>query len=120
MVRYTDRAWWTVDDAAQLLRVNRKTLYDACAAGDFPHDRIGPYIKIPAEALMLTVRPQTQTRTYHVTDDPWQLELPLGPIVPVRRYRNGEVRRIGDYEVHLSTAPFRWLPDGTRDPRFKG
>lgn len=86
----TDRPWWTVEEAAALLRVNRKTLYEACASDDFPCRRNGRYIRIPAEALRLRVKPSTRSRTYHVTDDVMQLELPLdvSMLVPVKRFRN--------------------------------
>lgn len=97
---HTDRPWWTVDDAAQLLRVNRNTLYNACKAGDFPHERIGMYIRIPAEALRLTVNPATKSRTYHF-DDSLQLVLDLGPIVPCRQWRNGGPIDTYSYEHHL-------------------
>lgn len=85
----TDRPWWTVDDAARLLRVNKHTLYRACAADDFPHVKHSYGIRIPAEALGFTVNPATKSRTYHVTDDVEQLALDLGPIVPVRLFRDG-------------------------------
>lgn len=91
---YTDRPWWTVEDAARLLRVNKHTLYRAIAADDFPHKRVGMFIRIPAEALRLRLRPETKTRSYHVTDDAAQLELPLDPacLIPVRRFRNTRER----------------------------
>lgn len=101
MPTYTYRPWWTVEDAAQLLRINKHTLYRAIAADDFPHQRIGTLIKIPAEALRLTVHPTTQTRTYHVEHDNDQLMLDLGPIVPVRRFRNGGVIKPFHYEAAL-------------------
>lgn len=98
---YTLRPWWTVDDAARLLRVNRKTLYDAIKAGDFPHSRVGPYIRIPCEALRLTAHPSTQSRTHHVEDDADQLTLDLGPLVPVRMWRNGGPINAYSYEHNL-------------------
>ena len=94
MTIWTDRAWFTVQQAAEILRVHTDTLYDACASGDFPCSRWGGtsnwFIRIPAEALRMRVRPETQQRSYHLTDDPWQLELPLDVscLIPVRRYRN--------------------------------
>jgi excisionase family DNA binding protein len=101
--RYTDRPWWTVEDAAKLLRVNVHTLYRAVARNDFPHQKIGPYIKIPAEALLLTPLPdpivQRVLRT-QVKDE--QLELPLDPPpVPVRLYRDGSPIRPWGYEDAL-------------------
>lgn len=103
MPYYTDQAWWTVEDAARLLRVNRKTLYDACKEDDFPHQRLGWYIRIPAEALGMRVRPETKSRTYHVTDDHMQYELPLDPacLIPVKRFRNGDAREPWHYEDAL-------------------
>lgn len=112
---YTHRAWWTVDDAARLLRVNRKTLYDACANDDFPHKRIGVYIRIPCEALRLTLHPSVKERTYNIKDDAAQMELPLDVscLVPVRRYRNTrELITAWDYERNL----WRHFPmNGTSD-----
>ncbi|WP_082502915.1 helix-turn-helix domain-containing protein [Nocardioides sp. Leaf307] len=113
MPYYTDRAWWTVDDAARLLRVNRKTLYDACNADDFAHKRLGRYIRIPAEALGMLVRPETRTRTYHVTDEPAQLELPLDALclVPVKRFRNTRERITPwHYEDNLYCQKARMTP----------
>lgn len=110
----TDRAWWTVEDAARLLRVNRKTLYDACNADDFPHKRVGPYIKIPCEALGMRLIESVKERTYNLPDDVMQLELPLpvAMLTPVRRYRNTrEVVEAWDYERHL------WGLDGPRSRR---
>jgi excisionase family DNA binding protein len=43
----------TVDEAARLLRVNRKTLYDAVRAGEVPGVvRVGRSIRIGREALL--------------------------------------------------------------------
>lgn len=85
---YTDRAWWTVEDAAALLRINKHTLYRAIAADDFPHKKVGPYIKIAAEDLHMRVRVHVKQRTYNFIDDKEQLELPLPAacLTPVRRY----------------------------------
>ncbi|WP_183595065.1 helix-turn-helix domain-containing protein, partial [Nocardioides soli] len=80
-VVWTERAWWTVEDAARLLRVHTDTLYDACASGTFPHNRIGDssawFIRIPCEALRLRLRPEIRERTYNTYGDTAQLELPL-------------------------------------------
>jgi len=110
---WTDRPWWTVEDAARLLRVHTDTLYDACASGDFPHKKVGVYIRIPAEALRLRVRPSTKTRTYHVTDDVLQLALPLDPncLVPVRRFRNGELRGTNHYVDALYSQKVPRIPE---------
>lgn len=109
----TDRPWWTVEDAAQLLRVNRKTLYAAIAADDFPHTKLGAFIRIPAEALRLSVRPQTRSRSWHLTDDFMQLELPLDVscLIPVRRFRNTrEVIKPFHYEGALYVQKVRRVP----------
>ena len=114
MTLYTRRAWWTVDDAAALLLVNRKTLYVACNAGDFPHKRNGVYIRIPCEALRLRLHPDVKARTYNVKEDAAQMELPLDPacLVPVRRYRNTrELITAWDYERAL------WSLDSPRRPQ---
>lgn len=101
---YTDRAWWSVADAARMLRVNVNTLYQACAAEDFPHERWeNGYISIPAEAMGLTPKPII-IEGYNDTEVKGQLELPFEkPIIPVRVYRNtGQRIGIGDYELALS------------------
>lgn len=101
---HTDRAWWTVADAAKLLRVNKNTLYKACADNDFPHKKwSNGYISIPAEAMGLTPTPVV-IRGIEGTEVIEQLELPFPtPVIPVRVYRNtGRPVRMGDYEVGLS------------------
>lgn len=101
MPRYTDRPWWTVEDAAALLRVNVHTLYRAIARDDFPHQKIGKYIKIPAQALLLTPLPDPLVSRVFPTNYV-QLELPLDPPpVPVRRYRNGQPKAAWDHERAL-------------------
>lgn len=92
--RTTARAWWTVDDAAALLRMNPHTLYRACRTGDIPAKKLGNYWRIPAEALGFRVEqpalPSAASRVYHLHNDPDQLELPLDPacLVPVKVWRN--------------------------------
>lgn len=103
---YTMRPWWTVDDASALLRVDRKTLYDAIKYDGFPHSRVGPYLRIPCEALRLTPHPDTKARNWH-HDDAGQMTLPLDVscLIPVRRYRNTrELVKAWDYERALWKA----------------
>ena len=115
MKRWTDRAWFTVEDAARLLRVRRNTLYDACRRGDFPCSRWGGSdgtwnIRIPAEALLLTPRVSTYSRNWHqdAIREPEQLSFDFEPpLIPVRLYRNGEPRNVGDYETGLSKKKWR-------------
>lgn len=113
----TDRAWWTVGDAAKLLRVNVNTLYQACARDDFPHNRWdNGYISIPAEAMGLTPNPPS-FRGYEGPEVVGQLELPFPtPVIPVRVYRNtGRPVRVGAYEVALSHGrTWRNPPEGDR------
>jgi len=89
-VPYTTKPWWTVAQASALLRVSVDCLYDAVASGQFPAKKVGPYWRIPCEALRMTVHPSVKARTYNLPDDVMQLELPLDPacLIPVRRYRN--------------------------------
>ncbi len=104
MTTYTDRPWWTVGDAAKLLRVNVNTLYQACAREDFPHNRWdNGYISIPAEAMGLTPIP-VAIRGVEGPEVIGQLELPFDkPIMPIKVYRNtGRPVRVGDYELSLS------------------
>ena len=42
----------TVDEAARLLRVNRKTLYASISAGEIPAARIGGAIRLSRTALL--------------------------------------------------------------------
>jgi excisionase family DNA binding protein len=44
-------AWLTPAEAAELLRVHKRTIYDACAADQLPHVRVGRTIRIPRSAL---------------------------------------------------------------------
>lgn len=112
----TQRRWWTVADAAQMLRVHTDTLYDACAADDFPHIRVGGVIKIPCEALRMTYVPDPVVRWELIRTgqlDPAQLELPLDPscLVPVRRFRNTrEVIKPFHYEGALYGGRVRRTP----------
>lgn len=111
-LRRTDRPWWTVKDAAKVLRVNPNTLYRACMSGDFPHNRWGNgYISIPAEALGMKPDPIV-IKGYNDTETVGQLELPFPtPVMPVRVYRNtGLPVRLGDYELALSHNR-RWRND---------
>lgn len=103
----THRPWWTVDDAAALLRINPHTLYRAVARGEVPVQRVGPYIRIPAEFLGMHVAAPARyvpaSRTYHHSD-PDQLELPLDPrcLIPVKVWRNtGQPIAAFDYEHQL-------------------
>lgn len=120
----THRRWWTVADAAQMLRVHTDTLYDACASGDFPHERWdGGQIRIPCEALRMTYVPDEATlvlsrrlaRHTHVLGDVDQLALDLPPsmLIEVRLYRNGERKRAHDYERRL------WGHNKPQDMRSK-
>lgn len=108
----THRRWWTVADAAQILRVHTDTLYDACASGDFPHERWDGLIRIPCEALRMNYVPDRETLAltrrlsstgrYSVPDYD-QLELPLDPacLIPAKLYRNGERKYPHAYERAL-------------------
>ena len=42
----------TVDEAAALIRVNRKTVYEAINRGDLPHQRVGRKIRLSRTALV--------------------------------------------------------------------
>lgn len=42
----------TVQEAAQLLRVNRTRAYELCKAGVLPHVRLGQQIRIPRDRLL--------------------------------------------------------------------
>lgn len=108
----THRRWWTVADAAQLLRVHTDTLYDACASGDFPHERWdGGQIRIPCEALRMTYVPtaeilhqmrKAQANLDNMPDpDQLSLDIPPSMLIPVRLYRNGDRKRAHDYERRL-------------------
>lgn len=115
MPHYTERPWWTVEDAAKLLRVNVHTLYRAVARNDFPHQKIGKYIKIPAQALLLTPLPDPIVkRVFPCRYE--QLELPLEPPpVPVRLYRDGSPRRPWAYEDALWRTQKKRVDKGATD-----
>lgn len=91
----SNRAWFTVEEAARILRIRRNSLYEACASGDFPCERFGGtndkwFIRIPCEALRMRLAPAVKARSYNIPEDSGQLELPLDPacLIPVRRFRN--------------------------------
>jgi excisionase family DNA binding protein len=44
----------TVKEAAELLRVNVKTIHKLLASGDLPHHRFGRVIRIPSRVLTST------------------------------------------------------------------
>lgn len=48
--------WLTVDEAAQLLRVNRSTVYEKANQGLLPVYRVGQAIRIDRDALFRTAR----------------------------------------------------------------
>jgi excisionase family DNA binding protein len=48
-----DAAFLTVDEAAALLRVDRKTIHREIAAGRLPHIRLGRVIRIARAVLLL-------------------------------------------------------------------
>lgn len=99
----TTRPWWTVADAAALLRVHTDTLYDAINAGTFPAKRVGDMWKIPCEALRLTYKPPVWPYRAPVKDEELQLAIPLDPncLVPIRRYLDGQPKHPWDYEHAL-------------------
>jgi len=49
----TDAAFLSVDEAAALLRVDRKTIHREIAAGHLQHIRLGRVIRIPRAVLVL-------------------------------------------------------------------
>jgi excisionase family DNA binding protein len=48
----TDAAFLSVDEAAALLRVDRKTIHREIAAGRLPHLRLGRVIRIARDVLV--------------------------------------------------------------------
>ena len=46
----------TIDEAAEFLRMNRKTVYAAIAAGEIPGSRIGKRVVILRDALLSWMR----------------------------------------------------------------
>ena len=50
-VQATNIEMLTVKEAAELLRVNVKTIHKLLASGDLPHLRLGRVIRIPSQAL---------------------------------------------------------------------
>jgi len=52
-VRATNIEMLTVKEAAEMLRVNVKTIHKLLASGDLPHLRLGRVIRIPSQALQV-------------------------------------------------------------------
>ena len=42
----------TVEEAAELLRIGRNQLYDACGRGEIPHRRIGRTIRLSRAVVL--------------------------------------------------------------------
>lgn len=86
-----------------MLRVNVHTIYRAVARNELAHQRIGPYIKIPAQALGLTPLPDPIVERVLRSQERWeQLELPLDPPpIPIRLWRDGTPKRPWAYEDAL-------------------
>jgi excisionase family DNA binding protein len=60
--RPTERDVLTADEVAALLRVDRKTVYDASGRGDIPCRRIGKRILFSREAIMLWLEGKAASR----------------------------------------------------------
>jgi excisionase family DNA binding protein len=60
--------WLTPAEAAELWRVHVRTVYDAVAAGELPHVRIGRAIRISRSALERAAVPDAEPGT--VLDNP--------------------------------------------------
>src|SRR5699024_7100397 len=50
-----DMRFYTLGEAADILRVNLSTLSRQCAAGTFPHVRVGRTVRIPLPAVQRLV-----------------------------------------------------------------
>jgi excisionase family DNA binding protein len=51
-----DIATYTADELAELLGVNRKTIYEAAARGDIPHRRLGRRLIFERVAILTWLR----------------------------------------------------------------
>jgi excisionase family DNA binding protein len=60
--RPTERDVLTADEVAALLRVDRKTVYDAAGRGDIPCRRIGKRILFSRQAVMLWLAGKAASR----------------------------------------------------------
>ena len=96
----------SVEDAAKILRMNPRTIYRNMH--EIPHTRVGNYYRIHVSFLFLEYVPPRVVTTYDDSYDPEQLEFTYDvPIRGVKRYRNGDLRRLGDYEAALSKKKWR-------------
>lgn len=79
--------WFTVEAAADLLRVNKESIYRNL--DEIPHIRFGRDIRIPCEFLLLEPPVERMCRI-DVRHERWfkQLELPF-EVPAQRRWRNG-------------------------------
>ena len=94
--------------AAETLRVNPHTLYRACRRGEIPCTRLGNMYRIHVSFLLLEYVPPPSVTRYDSTHDPDQYEFEYDvPVRGIRRYRNGDVRSLGDYETSLSKKKWR-------------
>lgn len=56
----TDPRFYTLKEAAEILRVNPSTLSRQCAAGTFPHTRVGRTVRIPVAEVERLERGEPQ------------------------------------------------------------
>ena len=55
----------TADEVAALLRVNRKTIYEAAQRGDIPHRRLGRRLVFERGAVLAWLRQETAIAGEH-------------------------------------------------------
>lgn len=100
-LRSVDFPTVSVEFAAGVLRVHPKTLYRNLS--DVPHERIGSSIRVHVSFLGWHYVPPPEVTRFDPDHDSQQYEFVYDvPIRSFKRYRNGEVRKVGDYEVHLA------------------
>lgn len=55
-IQHEDIQTYTADELAELLGVNRKTIYEAAARGDIPHRRLGRRLIFERVAVLTWLR----------------------------------------------------------------
>lgn len=80
-------------DAARILRVSPRTLQRACARGEIPHIRVGPWIKVHVSVLGWEP-PISKTGGGYSEED-----TPLFHMKPVRVWRNSR-KPVNPWAIH--------------------
>lgn len=105
----TDPRFYTLKEAAEILRVNPSTLSRQCAAGTFPHVRVGRTVRIPVAEVERLERGEPQRASVmdvpdYVTGTPSMFDVPEHPGDGVQSCR--------DCDEDLAEDAWTIAPDG--------